>query len=40
MQECFEKNTNFGKSQWLFKDLSAQRGGFRSDPQKEDTIFI
>ena len=34
MQEHFKKNTNFGQSQWLEMDQSAQWGGVRSDPQK------
>ena len=34
MQECFKKSTNFAHSQWLVRDLYAQGGGVRSDPQK------
>lgn len=34
MQEDFQKSTNFGQLQWLIKNLSVQRGGVRSDPQR------
>ena len=41
MQEHFKKNINFGQSQWLNRDLSAQRGSVKSDPQKGgDNTFI
>ena len=40
MQELFKKSTNFDQSQWLHGDLSTQRGGVRSDPQKGDNAFI
>ena len=39
MQERFKKRTNFGQSQWLIEDLSAQQGGVYSDPQKGDDTF-
>jgi hypothetical protein len=33
-------STNFGESQWLIVELSAQGGGVRSDPQKGNNTFI
>jgi hypothetical protein len=40
MQEHFYKSTNFGQSQWLITDLSAQQGDGRSDSQKGDNTII
>ena len=40
MQEHFTKSTNFGQSQWLIRNLYAQRDGLRSDPQKGDNNYI
>ena len=40
MQERFKKSTNFGQSQWHIKDLYAEQGGERSDPQKGNNTFV
>ena len=40
MQERFYKSINFGQSQWLIGDLSAQQGDVRVMHKKKDNIFI